>query len=143
MSLAPPSRQARRSRCSSTKYNTWPRETSPLAAEAKSYAERLFGYPDVGQLPDEAARDAIRAPVQREGVEIDEPALALIVEQTNGYAYFLQEWGRRLGTQRRLRRLRSRRLAQRPQKQSLNSTCARARRQDHSGFATPAGHYPI
>jgi hypothetical protein len=68
-------------------------QLAALAGEAKSYAERLFDYPDVGSLPDEAARDAIRAPVQREGVEIDEPALALIAEQTKGYPYFLQEWG--------------------------------------------------
>ena len=61
--------------------------------EAKSYAERLFDYPDVGPLPEEAARDAIRTPLKREDVEIDDPALALIVEKTKGYPYFLQEWG--------------------------------------------------
>jgi AAA ATPase domain len=68
-------------------------QLAALAGEAKSYAERLFDYPDVGPLPDEAARDAIRTPLKREGVEIDEPALALLVEQTKGYPYFLQEWG--------------------------------------------------
>jgi hypothetical protein len=64
-----------------------------LAGEAKSYAERLFDYPDVGPLPDEAARDAIRTPLEREGVAIEDPALALIVAQAKGYPYFLQEWG--------------------------------------------------
>jgi hypothetical protein len=64
-----------------------------LAGEAKSYAERLFNYPDVGQLSDEAADDAIRAPVMREGVTIHEDALSMIREQTRGYPYFLQEWG--------------------------------------------------
>ena len=64
-----------------------------LAGEAKSYAERLFSYPDVGQLADEAARDAIQAPVEREGVKIAARALDLITEQTQGYPYFLQEWG--------------------------------------------------
>ncbi len=64
-----------------------------LAGEAKSYAERLFNYPDVGQLPDAAARDAIRAPVTEQGVAIDEDALGMICEQTKGYPYFLQEWG--------------------------------------------------
>ncbi len=50
-------------------------------------------YPEVGKLSDEAARSAIRAPVQREGVEITEEALKIIVEETEGYPYFLQEWG--------------------------------------------------
>jgi type II secretory pathway predicted ATPase ExeA len=68
-------------------------QLAALAGEAKSYAERLFDYPDVGPLPEAAARDAIRTPLEREGVGIDDPALALIVEQTKGYPYFLQEWG--------------------------------------------------
>jgi hypothetical protein len=68
-------------------------QLAALAGEAKSYAERLFDYPDVGPLPEAAARNAIRTPLQREGVKIDDEALALIVEPTKGYPYFLQEWG--------------------------------------------------
>ena len=68
-------------------------QIAALAGDAKSYAERLFEYPEVGKLSDEAARSAIRAPVQREGVEITEEALKIIVEETEGYPYFLQEWG--------------------------------------------------
>lgn len=68
-------------------------QLAALAGEAKSYAERLFDYPDVGALPDDSARDAIKAPVTREGVEIEDDALTLIVERTKGYPYFLQEWG--------------------------------------------------
>jgi hypothetical protein len=68
-------------------------QLAALAGEAKSYAERLFDYPEVGPLPATAAREAIRTPLKREGVEIDERALALIVEKTRGYPYFLQEWG--------------------------------------------------
>jgi hypothetical protein len=68
-------------------------QLTALAGEARSSAERLFDYPDVGPLPEEVARDDIRTPLRREGVEIDEPALALIVEQTKGYPYFLPEWG--------------------------------------------------
>lgn len=64
-----------------------------LAGEAKSYAERLFDYPQVGPLPMAAAKDAVRAPVLREGVGINEDALTLIAEKTKGYPYFLQEWG--------------------------------------------------
>ncbi|GHC63894.1 AAA family ATPase [Neogemmobacter tilapiae] len=68
-------------------------QTAALAGDAKSYAERLFQYPDIGPLPPDAARQAILAPILEEGEEIDEAALALIVAETNGYPYYLQEWG--------------------------------------------------
>ncbi len=64
-----------------------------LAGDAKSYAERLFDYPAVGQLSPDAARDAIQTPIRHEGVEINEAALKLIGDETQGYPYFLQEWG--------------------------------------------------
>jgi hypothetical protein len=61
---------------------------------AKSYAERLFDFPEVGPLPPEAARIAISKPAMDAGVEIQEDALRRIVEETQGYPYFLQEWGK-------------------------------------------------
>jgi len=64
-----------------------------IAGEAKSYAERLFDYPEVGRLTPDAARDAILTPIEREGMRIDEAAVSLIVEKTRGYPYFVQEWG--------------------------------------------------
>jgi hypothetical protein len=64
-----------------------------LAGEAKSYAERLFDYPDVGALDPPAARDALREPARREGAEYTVAALSIIVKTTQGYPYFLQEWG--------------------------------------------------
>lgn len=64
-----------------------------LAGDAKSYAERLFDYPDVGPLPPEAARAAISEPLKREGIAINEDALEHIVTKTQGYPFFLQEWG--------------------------------------------------
>lgn len=64
-----------------------------LAGEAKSYAERLFDYPPVGPLDPRAAARAIREPIVAEGAEIEEQALTDIVEQTQGYPYFLQAWG--------------------------------------------------
>ncbi len=64
-----------------------------LAGEAKSYAERLFDFPHVGPLSREAAAAAIREPLRRQAVEIEDKALAVIIERTNGYPYFLQEWG--------------------------------------------------
>ncbi len=62
--------------------------------EAKSYAERLFDFPEIGPLPPEAARIAIAKPASDQGVVIDNDAVERIVLQTKGYPYFLQEWGK-------------------------------------------------
>lgn len=64
-----------------------------LAGEAKSYAERLFSYPIIGQLSREDANAALRIPVQQEGLQFSEEALDTIYRHTMGYPYFLQEWG--------------------------------------------------
>ena len=61
---------------------------------AKSYAERLFEFPEVGALPDPAARIAIRKPLEEQDADIDQDALDLIVSRTQGYPYSLQEWGK-------------------------------------------------
>jgi hypothetical protein len=61
---------------------------------AKSYAERLFDFPEVGALDESAARLALTAPAAKEGVVFDGAALDEILEQTRGYPYFLQEWGK-------------------------------------------------
>ena len=68
-------------------------QLAALAGEAKSYAERLFDYPEVGPLDETAAAEAIRAPIQREGADITAAALAKLVQMTQGYPYFLQEFG--------------------------------------------------
>ena len=68
-------------------------QLAALAGVAKSYAERLLDYPEVGPLSEQAASDAIRKPVTSQGVQITDGALAMIVEKTHGYPYFLQEWG--------------------------------------------------
>jgi hypothetical protein len=61
---------------------------------AKSYAERLFDFPEVGALPEQAAREAIAKPARERGVEFETAALQEIVVTTRGYPYFLQEWGK-------------------------------------------------
>lgn len=63
------------------------------AGRAKSYAERLFDYPEIGPLKKEDARIALQGPVKREGVSFTEEALNEIIRVTQGYPYFLQEWG--------------------------------------------------
>lgn len=69
-------------------------QVAAIAGEAKSYAERLFDYPEVGPLNPEAAASAVREPILNEGAEIATTALAHIVDLTQGYPYFLQEWGK-------------------------------------------------
>lgn len=69
-------------------------QVAGLAGDAKSYAERLFDYPPVGPLSAPAAGEAIRRPLQDEGADIEDDALAEIVAATGGYPYFLQEWGK-------------------------------------------------
>jgi len=61
---------------------------------AKSYAERLFDFPEIGPLSPEAAKLAIAKPAKDQGVEVTPDALNRIVEETHGYPYFVQEWGK-------------------------------------------------
>lgn len=64
-----------------------------LTGRSKSYAERLFDFPVAGPLSYEDVRLALKAPVQEEGADFTEPAIKRIHELTEGYPYFLQEWG--------------------------------------------------
>lgn len=61
---------------------------------AKSYAERLFDFPEIGPLDDEAARSALARPAEAEGAAFEPEALDSILERTLGYPYFIQEWGK-------------------------------------------------
>lgn len=63
---------------------------------AKSYAERLFDFPEISALAPPAAGLAISKPAHEEGVEIEPEALQRIVRETQGYPYFLQEWGKQV-----------------------------------------------
>ena len=68
-------------------------QIAALSGDAKSYAERLFNFPTVGPLDAISAIAAIRQPIEQEGEAISDNALSLIIERTEGYPYFLQEWG--------------------------------------------------
>jgi hypothetical protein len=61
---------------------------------AKSYAERLFDFPEVGPLDSADARAAIEKPLKSEEIEIEQAAVNLILKEARGYPYFLQEWGK-------------------------------------------------
>ena len=64
-----------------------------LAGESKSYAERLFSFPDIGPLSRPDSAKALQDPVKAVGVEFEKAALQEIFRLTIGYPYFLQEWG--------------------------------------------------
>lgn len=64
-----------------------------LAGNIRSYAERLFDFPDIGALSKENADMALRKPVRENGVDFEDAALDKIFNLTHGYPYFVQEWG--------------------------------------------------
>ena len=61
---------------------------------AKSYAERLFVFKEIGPLLRDDAIKALEGPVERVGVRFEPGALDEILAATEGYPYFLQEWGK-------------------------------------------------
>jgi hypothetical protein len=65
-----------------------------LMVDAKSYAERLFSYPEIGPLSPDAARQALFEPARAEGVGFEDDALARIVELSGCYAAFVQAYGK-------------------------------------------------
>jgi hypothetical protein len=64
-----------------------------LIGDSKSYAERLLQFPAVGPLTEHDANRALQDPVRAAGVEFTGEALREIFRLTQGYPYFLQEWG--------------------------------------------------
>ena len=68
-------------------------QIAELAGDAKSYAERLFKFPQLGNLSDADARSALLRPAQSEGATFTGDALDEAVTVTGGYPYFLQELG--------------------------------------------------
>lgn len=64
-----------------------------VLSEAKSYAERLFVFERIEHLNEGLAREALIEPAAIEGVAWDEEAVKLIVRETLGYPYFLQQFG--------------------------------------------------
>lgn len=64
-----------------------------LAGESKSYAERLFSFPEVGALTADESAEALREPTLAAGVVFEPEALDEVFRLTKGYPYFVQEWG--------------------------------------------------
>jgi hypothetical protein len=70
-----------------------------LAGEAKSYAERLFKFPSIGRLSAGEAERALAEPAERLEVGFEREAVSAVIDYTEGYPYFLQEYGNVLWNQ--------------------------------------------
>lgn len=68
-------------------------QLAKLAGDAKTYAERLFDYPEIDRLDEKSARKALVEPAKREAVLFEDDALDIILKETEGYPFFLQIWG--------------------------------------------------
>ena len=65
-----------------------------LLGEARTYAERLFTFVSMDSLSEAAAAEALVRPAAKEGVAWDQAALGAVFDATDGYPYFLQEFGK-------------------------------------------------
>ena len=65
-----------------------------LTGEAKTYAERMFTFPRIDSLTDEQAREALQMSASDEGVAWHGDALERVLEMTECFPYFLQEFGK-------------------------------------------------
>lgn len=65
-----------------------------LTGAAKSYSERLFRFPTIDRLPERDARAALELPAKEQGVSYQRRATDRILQLTDGYPYFLQEYGK-------------------------------------------------
>ena len=61
---------------------------------AKGYSDRLFNHFELGELSRAAARTALISPAGVLGVKYAPEAVEYILDETQGYPYFIQEYGR-------------------------------------------------
>ena len=66
-----------------------------LAKSGASFFDRSVGL-SIGLLDQSAAREAIVEPLKASGMSIERRAIDKVVEHSQGYPYFLQEWGQAL-----------------------------------------------
>ncbi len=76
----------RHSRPDQTRYDA-------LGGGAKSYGERLFTFPRIGELGHADAVKALVIPAEERGVAYETAAVQHMVGYAEGYPYFLQEYG--------------------------------------------------
>lgn len=66
------------------------------AGDAKSYAERLFLFKEIGSLHKTEASAALTEPAKDYGVSYETDAIEHVIQITDGYPYFIQEYGRQI-----------------------------------------------
>lgn len=65
-----------------------------LTGEARSYAERLFDFPNIENLIEEPATLALVEPARRRDVDYAPDAVKLALEWTAGYPFYIQQLGK-------------------------------------------------
>jgi AAA ATPase domain len=65
-----------------------------LTGEARSYAERLFTFPMIGNLSQQDAEAALVEPAKAHNVGFDKDAIAAALEWTAGYPFYIQQLGK-------------------------------------------------
>ena len=72
-----------------------------LGAMDATFWNRLGkGHLGVGRLDADASREALEKPLEKHGLRIDRDALDTVVEESQGYPYFIQLWGEALWDRR-------------------------------------------
>lgn len=65
-----------------------------LVGDSKPCAERLFEFVPIDSLKYDDARQALINPAETQGVNYTEDAIEYIIKITDGYPYFIQEYGK-------------------------------------------------
>lgn len=65
-----------------------------IAGSVKSYAERLFDFVEIGSLNKKESALALIEPVKRFNTKYADEAVDKILDITQGYPYFIQEYGK-------------------------------------------------
>jgi len=71
-------------------------KVAKIAGDIKSYAERLFNFIRIDSLDPDAAKLSLTEPAKKLGVAYTEEAINKIIGITDGYPYFLQEYGKQV-----------------------------------------------
>lgn len=66
--------------------------------KARSYTERMFRGEEIGSLEEADAREAFEQPLTESGAEVsaDPDLISRVIEEVEGYPYFIQLWGAEL-----------------------------------------------
>jgi hypothetical protein len=64
--------------------------------KARTYSERMFRGEDIGPLPERQAALAFTKPLEETGVTADDGLVKRVIQEVEGYPYFIQLWGAEL-----------------------------------------------